>query len=87
MDPALVTTVQARLAPAEFSGPWHRVEALLHTHIATFQVCLRYIVDRGCVMAVGTGDDPDSVEDYTKENLEIFSFQLTDDEVDALSAV
>ena len=56
-------------------------------NVSTFQVCLRYIVDRGCVMAVGTGDDPDTVEEYTKENLAIFDFQLTEDEVAALSAI
>ena len=36
---------------------------------------------------MGTGDDPSNVEDYTNENLGIFSFKLTDDEVAALSAI
>ena len=49
--------------------------------------CLRYVLQRGCVMAVGTGDDPDTVEDYTEETLGISSFQLTADEVQALSAI
>lgn len=49
------------------------------------QVCLRYIVDRGCVMAVGTGSDASKAAEYSKENLDIFDFKLTDDELGQLS--
>ena len=63
------------------------VAAAAAHNVSTFQVCMRYVVDRGCVLAVGTGDDPTNVVDYTKENLGIFSFELTDDEVTALSAI
>lgn len=48
------------------------------------QVCLRFIVDRGCVMAVGTGSDKGNAPTYSKENLDIFDFKLSDDEVTQL---
>ena len=77
---------------------WNVVKGCNRTHptvvstaakhnVSAFQVCLRYIVDRGCVMAVGTGKDPSTVGAYTSENLRIFEFKLTDEEVDALSAI
>ena len=77
---------------------WNVVKGCNRTHptvvstaakhnVSTFQVCLRYIVDRGCVMAVGTGKDPSTVGAYTSENLGIFDFKLSDEEVDALGAI
>ena len=56
-------------------------------NVSTVQVCLRYIIDRGCVMAVGTGKDASTVEDYAAENIAVFDFKLTDDEVTQLSAI
>lgn len=64
------------------------VQAAAKAHsVSTFQICLRYIVDRGCLMAVGTGDNATTAPEYSKENLGIFSFKLTDDEVSQLSAI
>ena len=56
-------------------------------NVSTVQVCLRYILDRGCVMAVGTGKDGATVDEYAAENIAVFDFQLTDDEVSQLSAI
>ena len=55
--------------------------------VSTFQVCMRFIVDRGAVMAVGTGDDASTVDSFTAENLGIFDFKLTADELAQLNAV
>jgi diketogulonate reductase-like aldo/keto reductase len=64
------------------------VVAVAQTHNkTTFQVCLRFIVDRGAVMAVGTGSDPSSVASFTKKNLGIFDFKLTTAEMTQLNAV
>jgi diketogulonate reductase-like aldo/keto reductase len=63
------------------------VAAAAAHNASTFQVCLRYIIDRGCVMAVGTGKDASTVASFAQENLAIFNFKLTDDEVTALSAI
>lgn len=49
------------------------------------QICLRYVTDRGCVSAVGTGTDPEKAKQYSKENLDIFDFKLTPEEVAELS--
>jgi len=56
-------------------------------NVSAFQVCLRYIVDRGCVMAVGTGNNASTVLEYTEENLGIFKFKLTDEEVEELNSI
>ena len=60
---------------------------ILRYHTHHNQVCQRYIVDRGCILAVGTGHDPKTVGAFAKENLAIFDFQLTTKEVQALSAL
>ena len=49
------------------------------------QVCLRWAVQVGGAVAAGTGADPASAKDYAKENLGIFDFSLTNEEVDYLN--
>ena len=51
---------------------------------STSQVCLRWILDRGAVMAVGTGANATTAASYAQENLDIFDFSLTADEVQQL---
>jgi hypothetical protein len=55
--------------------------------VSTAQVCLRWVLDRGCVSATGTGAAASKVADYTKENLAIYDFTLTDAEVKVLDAI
>ena len=50
-------------------------------NVSVAQVCLRWILERGCTLAVGTGTDPDKVAAYTRENLDLFGFALTPAEV------
>jgi diketogulonate reductase-like aldo/keto reductase len=52
--------------------------------VSTAQVCLRWILDKGCVMAVGTGSDAAKAAKYAKEDLDIFGFALTADEIASL---
>lgn len=54
-------------------------------NVSAASVCLRYILDRGAILAVGTGSDASSAPGYAKENLGIYDFQLTAAEVAALN--
>lgn len=56
-------------------------------NVSVAQVCLRYILDRGAAIACGTGADPSSVGPYATENLDIYDFQLTADEVATLNKI
>jgi diketogulonate reductase-like aldo/keto reductase len=51
------------------------------------QVCLRWAIQRGAVIASGTGADATTAAKYAKENLDIFddAFVLTDAEMDVLN--
>jgi len=61
-------------------------ESIAKAHgVSVSQVCLRYILERGCAMAVGTGADPAKASAYAKENLGIYNFSLTAAELKALS--
>lgn len=51
------------------------------------QVCLRWVLDSGCLLAAGTGDDPATVGTYTAQDLGILDFELTPAEVTVLSAL
>ena len=53
-------------------------------NVSTAQVCLRWILDKGCVMAVGTGSDATKAAAYAKEDLDLYGFTLSDDEVASL---
>jgi len=50
-----------------------------------YQVCIRYILDRGCVAAVGTGSDAVKSTSEAKENIDVFDFQLSEEEIDELN--
>ena len=48
-------------------------------------MCLRWVLERGGIIAAGTGSDAAKAADYAKENLDVYDFALTSDEVDALN--
>jgi len=56
-------------------------------NVSVAQVCLRYILEKGVAVAVGTGNKPEKVDQYTTENLDIYSFSLTVDEFEAVDAL
>jgi len=51
------------------------------------QVCLRWVLQRGAMLAVGLGKNTSKMAAYAKENLDLFSFSLTDDEMDLLNSM
>jgi diketogulonate reductase-like aldo/keto reductase len=58
-----------------------RISSISSSHNVTdAQVCLRYILDKGVAIAVGTGSDPEKSPREAAENLDIYGFHLTDDE-------
>ena len=56
-------------------------------NVSVAQVCLRWILERGCTLAVGTGTDPAKVAAHTQENLDLFGFQLTTAEVSEIDQI
>jgi len=65
-----------------------RVKAIAAAHSKTpFQICLRWVLERGCVVAAGTGNDPKTVGQYAKENLDIYDWKLTADEIATLNKI
>jgi len=55
--------------------------------VSAAQVCLRYILERGAVVAAGTGANASTVGPYATENIGVYDFQLSAAEVTALDAV
>jgi len=94
-DDATIETCQAHnityeaygaMKGCNFSSP--TITSIGQTHNKTAaQVCLRYVVDRGCVVAVGTGSSAASAAAYTKEDLNIFDFKLSQAEMQSLNAL
>ena len=69
--------------------PWTnpKVAAIAKAHSKSVaQICLRWVVDSGCVMAVGTGNNATTAGDYGKENYDIFDFMLTPAEMKTLGS-
>ena len=54
---------------------------------SVYQVCLRWVLERGAILAVGTGSDPSTAGAYAKENLDIYDFTLTAAEIATLDAI
>ena len=69
-----------------FSSPVITTIGAKHNKSAA-QVCLRYIIDRDAVIAVGTGSTIDDAKMYTPEDLNIFDFQLSSEEMATLNAL
>ena len=76
----------SRLVAGPFTNP--KVAAIAKAHgKSVAQVCLRWIVDSKCVMAVGTGSNATTATSYAKENYDIFDFELTAAEMKVLNAI
>lgn len=67
-----------------FTDPTILKTAAAH-NVSAAQVCLRWVLDRGCVLAVGTGSNTTTVPAYTKEDLDVLKFALTADEIQAIN--
>jgi len=65
-----------------------RVKTIASAHNkTTFQICIRWVLERGCVVAAGTGNDPKTVGQYAKENLDVYAWSLTADEMNTLNKI
>jgi diketogulonate reductase-like aldo/keto reductase len=69
-----------------FNDPAAKKIATAHSK-SVAQVCLRYVLQRGCVMATGTGDDSSTCASYAKEDTDIFDFVLTDAEMKTVGSL
>ena len=56
-------------------------------NVSVGQVCERYILQRGCAMAVGTGANSSTAGPYAAEDLDVFGFSLTDAEMKVLNSI
>ena len=63
------------------------VQAIADNHgVEIAQVCLRWVVQHDAVLAIGLGENATTIPEYAKTNLDIFSFELEDDEMAFLDA-
>lgn len=63
-----------------------RVQAMTKAHnVSAAQVCLRWVLQRGAIVATGTGNNTAKVATYAHDDLNVFGFSLTDAEVDTLN--
>lgn len=64
------------------------VTAVAATHnVSAAQVCLRWMLEKQVIMATGTGDDATKAKSYAEEDLDIYSFSLTTEEVAKLDKI
>merc|ERR1712146_407389 len=56
-------------------------------NVTASQVCIRWVLDRGCASATGTGSDLVKAAKYAKENFDIYSFRLSTAEVEQLNKI
>jgi diketogulonate reductase-like aldo/keto reductase len=69
-----------------FADP--RLTAIAAAHAVTpAQVCVRWAVQRGAVVASGTGADPAAALEYSRQNLAVLDFALEEAEMAALDAI
>ena len=69
-----------------FTNP--QLGAIAKAHNATAaQVCLRWVLQRGAVIASGTGADATKAKEFSAENLAIFDFSLSAAEMGVLNGI
>ena len=51
------------------------------------QVCLRWVLQKGAIMAVGLGGNASKMASYAKENLDLYGFNLTASEMALLDSL
>lgn len=69
-----------------FTDP--KVNAIGKAHgVGAAQVCLRWTLQKGAIAAIGTGADPKTIDEYTQEDLDVWDFELSDEEMATLDAM
>ena len=67
-----------------FSDP--RLTAIARAHsVHASQVCMRWVLQRGAVVAAGTGSNTTTAPQYARENLNVFGFALSAAEMHTLN--
>jgi diketogulonate reductase-like aldo/keto reductase len=65
-----------------------QVQAIAASHgVGVSQVCLRWVLQKGAIMAVGLGGNVTNMPEYAKENLALYGFTLTESEMALLDSV
>ena len=68
-----------------FNDP--RLTAIAKAHTVTeSQVCMRWVLQRGAVIAAGTGSNATTAPGYARENIGVFAFELSSAEMATLNA-
>lgn len=66
-----------------FSNP--EVKSIATRHgVGVSQICLRWVLQKGAVFAVGLGSNVTEMPEYSRENLQLYDFDLTAAEMTAL---
>jgi len=75
----------AAMRGCPFSHP--DVQSIAAAHgVGASQVCLRWVLQRGAVMAVGLGMNASRMAAYARSDLDLYGFELSTDEMARLSA-
>ena len=69
-----------------FTNPALTAIATKHGKSAA-QVCLRWVLQKGAIMAVGLGGNASKMAAYSKENLDLYGFNLTASEMALLDSL
>lgn len=81
----IVFEAYAAMRGCPFSNP--KVQQIAAARgVGVSQVCLRWVLQKGAVMAVGLGKNTTNMLSYAKEDLDVYSFELSDGEMATLSA-
>mmetsp|Transcript_49588 Transcript_49588/g.162153 ORF Transcript_49588/g.162153 Transcript_49588/m.162153 type:complete len:312 (-) Transcript_49588:205-1140(-) len=84
-EKGIVFEAYAAMRGCPFSDP--RVQRVAAAHgVGASQVCLRWVLQTGAAMAVGLGKNESRMRSYAREDLGIFGFELSADEMATLSA-
>ena len=74
------------LGGCPFSDPGVIKMAEAHS-VSVAQVCVRWVLQRGALIAAGTGGNASTVSEYSEENLGALDFELTESEMKQLDAM
>jgi len=84
-EKGIVFEAYAAMRGCPFSDP--RVQRVAAAHgVGASQVCLRWVLQTGAAMAVGLGKNESRMRSYAREDLGIFGFELSADDMATLSA-
>lgn len=65
-----------------------QVQAIAKSHgVGVSQVCLRWVLQKGAIMAVGVGSNVTEMGEFAKENLDLFGFELTPSDMALLDSL